>query len=382
MLSNKRVVGTRGFNYPQLRNFVSLPLQKYEFRKIYDPFKILSYICYRILGRGHPLFGNLHCDFGLNKCDILHFFNAIGMSGAPWVVTFETYLPRWGIHTRFGLEYGVKLLASDSCKRLIAISKCAYDIQCQYLEEFAAYRDDVVKKMQVIHPPQRLLVDNYGAKTLDCDHIVLAFVGHDFFCKGGMEILNAVETLIGEGYPLKLHIVSSMVYGDHASRTCKEDVAKAQKVIGKFPDNIFHYFRLPNDEVLELFKRAHIGLLPTYADTYGYSVLEAQAGGCPVISTNVRALPEINNDEIGWVINVPKDSWGNGLLATERDRARLSGILKESLYETIKLIVENPGMIRGKGVRCLEKVRTFHNPQDKAKEIEAIYDQILDKVGS
>ena len=57
--------------------------------------------------------------------------------------------------------------------------------------------------------------------------------------------------------------------------------------------------KLTNNETLELMKKSHIGLLPTYADTYGYSVLEFQAAGCPVITTNVRALPEINNNNLG-----------------------------------------------------------------------------------
>lgn len=52
-------------------------------------------------------------------------------------------------------------------------------------------------------------------------------------------------------------------------------------------------------------KKSDVGLLPTWADTYGYSVLEFQACGCPVISSNTRGLPEINNNEAGWIINMP-----------------------------------------------------------------------------
>ena len=39
---------------------------------------------------------------------------------------------------------------------------------------------------------------------------------------------------------------------------------------------------------------SHIGLLPTYNDSYGYSVIEFFSYGCPVITTNILALPEIN----------------------------------------------------------------------------------------
>lgn len=45
-------------------------------------------------------------------------------------------------------------------------------------------------------------------------------------------------------------------------------------------------------------KKAHVCLLPTWMDTFAYSVLEAQACGTPVISTSLRALTEINNENV------------------------------------------------------------------------------------
>ncbi len=82
-----------------------------------------------------------------------------------------------------------------------------------------------------------------------------------------------------------------------------------------------NYFpQLPNSEVLDMMKKAHIGLLPTYADTYGYSVLEFQAAGCPVVTTNVRSLPEINDNDKGWLIEVPKNRMGEAIYSTDTDR--------------------------------------------------------------
>jgi len=75
-------------------------------------------------------------------------------------------------------------------------------------------------------------------------------------------------------------------------------------------DRITYYEYLPNNEILELMKyKIQVGMLPTRGDTYGYSVLEFQASGCPVISTDVRALLEINNEDCGWIINVPKNKF-------------------------------------------------------------------------
>jgi len=53
-------------------------------------------------------------------------------------------------------------------------------------------------------------------------------------------------------------------------------------------------------------RRFALALLPTCAETHGDVVLEAQANGCPVITTDIRTLPEINPSEIGYLIEVPK----------------------------------------------------------------------------
>ena len=45
-----------------------------------------------------------------------------------------------------------------------------------------------------------------------------------------------------------------------------------------------------------------VGLLPTWAESYGYSVLEMQACGLPVVTTNIRALPETN--VCGWKVKL------------------------------------------------------------------------------
>src|SRR5690606_873447 len=119
------------------------------------------------------------------------------------------------------------------------------------------------------------------------------------------ETLKVFEALLPAHSELFLNIVSSMNFGDYATHTNESHFELAQTIIDQFPNNIKHYKHLKNEEVLDLFKKTHVGLLPTWADSFGYSVLEAQACGCPVITTDIRALPEINNNDIGWLIKVP-----------------------------------------------------------------------------
>jgi len=55
-------------------------------------------------------------------------------------------------------------------------------------------------------------------------------------------------------------------------------------------------YEIPNpthDELAALYSRAHALVFPSYAEGYGWPVLEAQACGCPVICSNVTSLPEV-----------------------------------------------------------------------------------------
>ena len=167
-----------------------------------------------------------------------------------------------------------------------------------------------------------------------------------------------------------------MEFGDYASRSTTKDLEIARQIIDKYSNNITYKKFLPNKEVLNLFKNTHIGLLPTYADTYGYSVLEAQSYGCPVITTNIRALPEINNSDLGWVINVKKDDMGNAILNTEKDIKTFSDNLINELEDLLCSILNNSDSVINKGLKSYEKLEksiTYNT-----EFLEKIYDEITE----
>ncbi|MCK9247202.1 MAG: glycosyltransferase, partial [Anaerolineaceae bacterium] len=134
---------------------------------------------------------------------------------------------------------------------------------------------------------------------------------------------------------------------------------------------------LPHDKVLELMKNCDVGLLPTYADSYGFSVLEEQACGLPVISTDVRALPEINNTSVGWIIRVPKNELGEALYSTPEERERLSQQIQSGMEAIISSIVADPSVIYTKAAAAIERVRDNHDPQVYAQKLREIYQEAL-----
>jgi len=370
------LVGTNGSDYNRRRNIFSLPLQRYRTVQVYDVFRLARFLLYRGFGRSDQLIENLFWDCGLNRCRLFHFFNAVSLGQTPWMTTFETSLPRWRVSTELFVHRGFRHLASPSCGRLIAISQCAYDIQCERLDAVPEFRDVIIAKMSVVHPAQEIFVDDVAGKRIgDC--LTFTLVGKDFFRKGGAEVLRVFARLMAEGQPVRLNVVSSMAYGDYATQTSRRDLDAAMQVMQQHPDKIRHYPQLPNAAVLELLRASDVGLLPSYADTYGYSVLEAQANGCPVISTNVRALPEINDDERGWVIDLPKDQLGNARVSSAEARAHLSGLLEEQLEAIVRAILRDPGTIREKAARAVAHLKKAHDPQTQARKIEDIYDSVL-----
>jgi glycosyltransferase involved in cell wall biosynthesis len=153
-----------------------------------------------------------------------------------------------------------------------------------------------------------------------------------------------------------------------------EEKKRLINIINKNKKRIIHHNELPNEEVLELMKTsAHVGLLPTHADTYGYSVLEFQASGCPVISTNLRALSEINNEDCGWLIDVSKSSLKEAFSNTSDELFEIQNTVEKKLEAIFIEILTKPEVIEKKGKKSLKRIELEHSPKEFSKKIKELY---------
>ena len=380
--------------YPYLRNIINM-LPEAEYVPVNDMYSFLRRL--ELAVNRHirkPFFqvfdlNNQFDDFEFNKVDILHFINGISYGTTPWVSTFETVVPRFSdlmqrYHGRIKnsinmtslIIRGFEALNQPACKQIIAMSSCAAKMQTDLLSELpTSDRDAIVKKMIVLHPPQEVFQERIVPRTYDLDHpIRFVLVGAGFFRKGGREILLSFEKLINEDIaPIKLVIVSSLRLDYYAVQETETDRVWALEFIKDHSDWIEYYPTLPNTQVIELIKTCDVGLLPTWAETYGFSVLEMQACGLPVISTDIRALPEINNPSVGWLIHVPKNEMGEALYTTVEERALLSKQIQTGLEVIIRSIAEDPSLIAVKGKAALEQIREQHNPRTYTEKLRQIY---------
>ena len=386
-------VGYTGNNYPEKRNIIQrVPQVEYKNVSRNNFYAYLNRINFWFTQKGFsPPIDTDYYQFKnimpLNV-DGMHFFNSVSYGSTPWITTFESVLPYFNkMKSGFKQEGGLQMLTVDpfihramdtmrqpNCKALLALSQSTMEIQKRVLQCFPEYEEIISSKIQVLHPPQQ--AQNYRPRNWE-GKFKLLFVGRAFYRKGGQEMVHALEEIRKE-FPLHLTIVSSMDVEsgwpgiDHRQR--EEDIQWLSE-----QDWITWHVQLPNEQVLTLMQESHLGLLPTWQDTYGYSVLEMQANGCPVLTTSIRSLPEINRDEVGWRVQHATNVWGEwSEIPTTRD-SFISHELVNSLKAQLRRIFSNPNDLESKGRKAVDRIEQEHSPEIHAMRLNEIYQEMFNK---
>ncbi|PJZ04068.1 glycosyl transferase [Pantoea rodasii] len=378
----KIIVG--GTGYPEKRNILTDNSYHYLDHRMRNVWTWMNAIRQRLL-RWNKLFLFRPVPFlSPVDADITHLFNEVATGSGNWVATFETELPRVlpvrGIEKFKNPELTRELryVSSPHCRGIIAISEATRQIQLQLLEHFPTERAAILPKLYVMHPPQPVLQERTAAREEGL--LTFTFVGNEFYRKGGAEVVLAFSQLFREGVlsvsNVRVNIVGdtgrthNLAHGDFQDDTVFRK--SIESTLSKIP--IFHPFTsLANSAVLELIRSTDVGLLPTWQDTYGFSVLEMQACACPVISTNVRALPEINPDEAGWMIHCPLNKSLEISVKSSGEKEHLRNIIIEQLKAFVVNIMNNRELLQKKSAGAISRIRTEHDPVLFQQRLNAIY---------
>lgn len=357
-------VGIQRKNYPEVRNILSLNNGLVDFQSV----PMVSAIPQEFVAAAQVsahFRTNMAVPQNPEMVNCFHFFNTIPLTEVPFVTTFETVTPRW-----FGVDdatwrMGMEILASDWCLRLFAISNNALNIQTATVLDKAPDLIDVIAgKTEVLYPPQVQGDESLIQKFSDPGPLRMAFIGGDLYTKGGLEMLRAIETLATEGADFHLHLVSDLRSRDETqawNRNASARSREAQNIISRLPQHITHSDRLPHSNVMEILEDSHIALLPSFAETFGFAVLEAQASMCSVITTNQRAFTELNNNRIGWIIELPLAKHDNvDLRSFSEVSERCERGIEVSLREALSM---NRMTLALKAYRSWERIGATHNPQ-------------------
>lgn len=324
-------------------------------------------------------------------CDVFHFFNTISHDiKKHWVISVESAVP-WALNvTRCAeaaepdfsslsndtyVKQAMESLARENCLAMMPLSQCSCNIQKALIAQFPEYEEAILNKLITLLPPQDLQINNVEEKGLsyaDDEMFTFFYVGRNFFRKGGRDTVEVLSRLHGK-YDFRLILISALDRDEAKYERTDNDVNEAKKLISENADWIEYHESLPNKVVLEKLKRAHVALLPTWMDTFAYSVLESQACGTPVISTSLRALTEINDSSVGWLVDVPVNCLNNPVLNDKADFKRFEEQLQTGLEEKVVWVLGHRQDIRLKACKCLERIKTMNNPAFYAKCLQQLY---------
>jgi glycosyltransferase involved in cell wall biosynthesis len=354
------------------RNITRHEHDEYNFQKFYDTHRVMNAMRRRVGIGAKKFYKYSRMPPSYPKVDLYHHWRALDFGSTPWIVSTSSGLPFGWPSDRY--SKGLELLASEACKRIIVTGSCARDWQCSKAKQEPRFARPIMEKVEVLPPAQDLLIPKWEAKPAgQPGPLRLVFVGAGFLRKGGLELLRVVERLRSEGDEIALDVVSSLGswQGENVTGHTGQARREARRLMREIAKVTWHG-RLPNDEVLDIFKQGHIGLLPSYTETYGYTVLEAQASGCPTITTDINAFPDINPDKVGWRIPIDGEDYD---FQSEEGRALISDRLEKGLYRRLKRILEDRSVIREKGKAALARIAEEHSPAQHRRRLRAIYDE-------
>jgi glycosyltransferase involved in cell wall biosynthesis len=252
--------------------------------------------------------------------DLIHAFNRIPIERTPFIIGFESHLPRgFGMESTTYFRWMTDRLASGQCRAIIAISDFA---RRMFLSQHAgsAMLPVLSRKLEMHYPSIDIPPEPHTDMRLDLP-MRLLFVGNHFARKGGLVALRLAELALENDLPLHINIVSGLEYGT-ASWTdpTRPGYYEHYLKLLQLP-NVKRHGELKNTEALALMRNNHFTLLPTFSDTFGYSVIESMANGTPVIGTTQGALPEMILDgQNGLMLNLPTTPQGEWLHIGRQDR--------------------------------------------------------------
>jgi glycosyltransferase involved in cell wall biosynthesis len=324
----------------------------------------------------------------MRSFELAHFVNQIPFAlRKPWLVTFESALPRMfppSEQLRRRLRHQLR---SPGCAAIVAMSAWALASFKRLNTEWADM-DQVLAKTHLLHPATPLRVS--APRRLKAGEALrVVFVGNNFARKGGIVALRLAKLALAEGLPLQMHIVSSKMICS-GSHTDHPDPARYQTDLrGLHLPNVVFHGAMNNQQVLALMRTCHLNLLATLHDTYGFSVLEGFANGLPAVTTDVCALPEFVfptpvAHANGFLIHLPKDKrncWSH----VEEARSPVYWEMLDQAFDSmadqalvfLRTLAAAPAELERLSQGAIASIEQRHNPVLLARALDAIYRQAL-----
>lgn len=238
------------------------------------------------------------------------------------------------------------------------------------------------KKSCVILPPQPVISKGNFDRYIGIETYEFVFLGAEAVRKGLLQLLTALlDVMKNCEKNIHLNVIGHIdkVSTSYGLVITQEESERCKQIIEENKNWITHYDYLQNEEVLNIFQKSHVGFLPTWADSFGFSVLEMQACGLPVVTTNVRAMTEINNQNIGWIAEVPCNSLKAGKYKSDWEKKQFAEILRKELIDIITdILSSNDEELRKKAMGSYFMIKNNRTIESHAAKLDALYSEIFD----
>lgn len=321
-----------------------------------------------------------------DRHDLTHAFNRIPLNPGPFVIGFESHLPRaFGLEETAYYRWLSGVLASDRCRRIIAISEHAKRTFLHFHQSADNFAN-LLSKLEVRFPsvplPQQ---DVLQKKSNDPKSpLKIFFVGNHFARKGGCVAVRVAEMALKHALPLELTVASTLEMGatSWTDPTRASFFERYTKLLD-LPNVTFHR-GLENERVHELLAQSDFLLLTTFSDTFGYSAVEALANGTPVIATRMSALPEFLDGETNSILfDLETNALGDWRYSatTRRDTPEFETIFADEVerlasetFDALQKISADRGSLVTMQRAARRTAETLFNPRSASQYWDDLYE--------
>lgn len=238
----------------------------------------------------------LCCD----KHDIMHL-----VTSASWSLLKDIYMikaaKRKGLKTTIHFRFGriPELVQANNWEwkliaKVLKLVDCAIvldDKSLNVLKEIGY--TNVVCMPNPVSPQVQAIVEQKKVERIPRS---ILFCGHVVKTKGVFELLEACSHISGIHLKMVGHVTDEM----------KSEIME----FSHNPEWLDLVGELPYEQVIQEMMASDIMVLPTYTEGFPNVILEGMAAGCAIIATNVGAIPQMLEEEIGkhyGIVIEPKD---------------------------------------------------------------------------
>jgi glycosyltransferase involved in cell wall biosynthesis len=243
---------------------------------------------------------------------------------------------------------------------------------------------EIAAKVRVFRGGVAATSGERSAPRRSADPIRLLFVGADGLRKGLVPVLDAVEALRQGGLDVRLTVVSSLLDRTYVFGELSPPLESLRRRLEGSPW-VTYRTSLPNPAVRRLMREHDLFVLPTFDDSLGWAIAEAQTEGLPVVSTRVFAIPELVHDgRTGRLIDleVNEDGRWAGLFVEGAKKAsaieQANDTIRRGVMDAVSALSTDPATLTAWSAEASVRGRRLYSPEEAGVQLRQIYDDALE----